>query len=183
MPEDLLIRVDERDQPIGPDTRAACHSGKGVLHRAFSVYIFDGSGRLLIQQRSAGKQLWPLHWSNSCCSHPRWGEDIDAAAQRRLTQEVGIRTTLRQLFKFQYRAQFRDYGTEHEVCTVYVGVADAVGTVDPQEVADWNYVDAHDLDQRLSSDPSSYTPWLRLAWARLRREHWHEITELCGNSA
>ncbi len=136
MPEDLLIKVNEHDEVLGPETRDACHSGTGVLHRAFSIYIFDGHGRLLLQRRSARKQLWPLHWSNSCCSHPRWGEEIAAAAERRLAEEVGIRTTLRPLFKFQYQAQFGERGAEHEVCTVFAGVADAVGTVDPGEVAD-----------------------------------------------
>jgi isopentenyl-diphosphate delta-isomerase len=170
MSEQLLIRVNERDEVLGPETRTACHSGAGVLHRAFSIYVFDGHGRLLMQKRSAAKQLWPLHWSNSCCSHPRWGEDIDAAAHRRLGEELGIRATLRPLFKFQYQAHFGERGSEHELCTVYVGSADSVGAVDPGEVAEWRYVDSDELSRRLACEPSGYTPWLRLGWQRLRDE-------------
>lgn len=179
MPEELLITVNERDEPLGPDTRSACHGGEGVLHRAFSIYLFDGRARLLLQKRSAAKRLWLLHWSNSCCSHPRWGEETDAAAQRRLGEELGIRTALRPLFKFQYQARFDARGSENELCTVYVGTADGVGTVDPAEVAAWDYVEPADLDRRLSAAPSSYTPWLRLAWRRLRDEYWPQIAELC----
>lgn len=181
MSEELLIRVDERDEALGPGTRAECHAGEGVLHRAFSIYLFDRRARLLLQKRSAAKELWPLTWSNSCCSHPRWGEEIDAAARRRLTEELGIRAALRPLFKFQYQARFDASGSENELCTVYVGAgADAV-VVDVAEVADWEYVAADDLDRRLSSAPSSYTPWLRLAWQRLRRDHWSEIERLHGD--
>jgi isopentenyl-diphosphate Delta-isomerase len=180
MSSDLLILVDERDEPLGKDTRSACHRGEGVLHRAFSIYLFDRQGRLLLQKRSAGKQLWPQHWSNSCCSHPRWGEEIDAAAQRRLVEELGIRAPLRPLFKFQYQARFGDSGSEHELCTVYVGAADGVGAVDPGEVEAWRYVDADELDRSIAADPGAYTPWLRLAWQRLRDQHWHQVDALCN---
>ena len=180
MAEELLIRVDERDEVLGAGTRAECHAGDGVLHRAFSIYLFDERGRLLLQKRSAAKELWPLTWSNSCCSHPRWGEEIDDAARRRLAEGLGVRTALRPLFKFQYQARFDSRGSENELCTVYVGSGPERVAVDPAEVADWEYVDAAALDQRLSSAPSSYTPWLRLAWQRLRADHWREVTDLCA---
>ena len=78
--EPYLIVVDEEDRAIRPETRAVCHHGAGLLHRAFSIYLFDGHGRLLVQRRSGTKSLWPLFWSNRCCSHPLWGEEIDRAA-------------------------------------------------------------------------------------------------------
>lgn len=180
MAEELLIVVDEDDAPLRSETRAALHHGDGVLHRAFSIYLFDRRGRLLLQQRSAAKALWPRHWSNSCCSHPRWGEDIDAAADRRLVEELGLRAILRPLFKFRYQARFGAAGAEHELCTVYVGAAERVGSVDPAEVEAWQFVDPDDLDQRLAHDPDAYTPWLRLAWRRLRADHWPQIVRLCG---
>jgi len=178
MSEDLLIVVDERDGAIRPLARAACHRGAGVLHRAFSIYLFDAQQRVLLQQRSAQKPLWPLHWSNSCCSHPRWGEAIDAAAERRLIEELGLHTPLRALFKFQYQAAFGPQGSERELCTVYVGAAEDVGTVNADEVAAWQFVAAQELDRRIAADSSAFTPWLLLAWARLRSEHWPEITAL-----
>lgn len=178
MADDRLIVVDEHGTALRPETRAACHVGDGVLHRAFSIYLFDGRGRLLLQQRSAAKPLWPRVWSNSCCSHPRWGEAIDAAAARRLVEELGLRAALRPLFTFRYQARFDAGGSEHELCTVYVGRAEQVGAVDPREVAAWHFVDADELDRRLAADPAAYTPWLRLAWQRLRAEHWPQVAAL-----
>ena len=125
-----LILVDRADNEIGFISKADAHDGAGVLHRAFSLFLFNDAGELLLQQRAPGKRLWGGYWSNSCCSHPRWGEDIDAAAHRRLGEELGIRATLRPLFKFQYQAHFGERGSEHELCTVYVGSADSVGAVE-----------------------------------------------------
>src|SRR5471030_3052775 len=87
---DALILVDEADRSLGFLSKSLCHEGRGILHRAFSLLIFNDAGDLLIQQRAAGKRLWPLYWSNSCCSHPRSGESMEAATQRRLRQELGI---------------------------------------------------------------------------------------------
>lgn len=176
----MLIAVDADDTALGPVTRSASHAGDGVLHRAFSIYLFDAAGRLLLQQRSAAKQLWPLYWANSCCSHPRWGEDIDAAAQRRLREELGLQTTLRRLFKFEYYAPFGEQGCERELCSVYIGRTERVGSADPAEVADWAFVESDVLDHRLATEPQIYTPWLHLAWQRLRGECWDEVAGLCA---
>src|SRR5271163_4852665 len=97
--QDTLILVDEADRGVGYLSKALCHEGQGVLHRAFSLLIFNSRGELLIQQRSPGKRLWPLYWSNSCCSHPRGQESLEGATQRRLYQELGISCPLRYLFK------------------------------------------------------------------------------------
>src|SRR5471032_3303829 len=84
-----LILVDEADREIGHLSKSECHEGRGILHRAFSVLIFNGHGELLLQQRAASKPLWPLFWSNSCCSHPRRSESMEGAVQRRLREELG----------------------------------------------------------------------------------------------
>ena len=102
-----LILVDSDDRVLGHDSKAACHDGAGVLHRAFSLFVFNGAGDLLLQQRSVGKRLWPGYWANSCCSHPRRGESMEQATQRRLQQELGMACDLRYLFKFEYHAHFR----------------------------------------------------------------------------
>jgi isopentenyl-diphosphate delta-isomerase len=110
-----LILVNARDEVLGPESESRCHDGEGLLHRAFSVYLFDGEDRLLLQRRSRHKRLWPHYWSNSCCSHPRWGEDTDAAAVRRVEEELGMRATLERMSSFQYHAPFGDAGAEREL--------------------------------------------------------------------
>jgi isopentenyl-diphosphate delta-isomerase type 1 len=117
---DSLILVDDSDQDVGHLSKARCHEGKGILHRAFSLLIFNDAGELLIQQRSPRKRLWPLYWSNSCCSHPRSGESTEAATRRRLFEELGMVCPLKFLFKFQYQAQFDATGSEHELCSVFI---------------------------------------------------------------
>ena len=102
---DSLILVDEADQDVGHLSKERCHEGRGILHRAFSLLIFNGSDELLIQQRSAAKRLWPLYWSNSCCSHPRVAESMEAAIHRRLSKALGLRCPLQFLFTPQYQAQ------------------------------------------------------------------------------
>src|ERR1700744_3789689 len=118
---DALILVDEQDQSLGYLDKAACHQGRGILHRAFSLLIFNESCDRLIQQRAPGKRLWPLYWSNSCCSHPRSNETLEIATKRRLREELGIDCPLQYLFKFQYHAQFDATGAENELCSVFIG--------------------------------------------------------------
>src|SRR5258708_32957509 len=117
---EALILVDEADREVGHLSKAECHHGRGVLHRAFSLLIFNGDGELLLQQRAASKRLWPLYWSNSCCSHPRRAESMETAIHRRLREELGVRCPLEFLFKFQYQAQFDAAGAEQELCSVFI---------------------------------------------------------------
>ncbi len=123
-PRDQLILVDASDRETGFLSKEECHQGAGRLHRAFSVFLFNRRGELLLQQRSAAKPLWPLYWSNTCCSHPRQGETVEAAARRRLAEELALSAELRFLYKFEYRAEYQQIGTEHELCWVFAGVAD-----------------------------------------------------------
>ena len=97
--KDLLILVDESDQELGFKSKSECHQGNGSLHRAFSVFIFNSSGQLLIQKRSRDKELWDLHWSNSCCSHPHKNEQMELAVKRRLKEELGIECPIHYLYK------------------------------------------------------------------------------------
>jgi isopentenyl-diphosphate Delta-isomerase len=174
-----LILVDDADREIGHLDRANCHAGSGVLHRAFSLFIFNRNGALLLQQRAAGKKLWPLYWSNSCCSHPRHAESMDTAIHRRLDEELGLACPLHFLFKFQYQAQF-DAGTaERELCSVYIGRSTGRVRVDPAEINDWRWVDTAVLQsQMIGPEAARFTPWFRLEWARLWREHRAELLAL-----
>lgn len=165
-----LVLVDADDRVRGYASKAACHDGQGDLHRAFSLFVFNAEGALLLQQRSAGKRLWPGYWANSCCSHPRRGESMDEATQRRLLQELGMRCALRYLFKFEYHADYRGLGAEHELCSVYVGQTAAPVQANRSEVAAWRFVSPTALDVEMAAHPERFTPWLKLEWQRLRRD-------------
>lgn len=165
-----LILVDSDDNEIGHRSKADCHDGQGLLHRAFSLFVFNEQGELLLQQRSRGKRLWPGYWANSCCSHPRRGEAMETATQRRLQQELGMRCPLQYLYKFEYHAVYGDLGAEHELCWVYVGATSAEVHANPNEVDDWRFVSPEQLDRELAEHPERFTPWLKLEWRRLRRD-------------
>jgi len=165
---DQLILVDGHDNEIGHMPKDECHLGDGQLHRAFSLFIFNTEGELLLQQRSGRKRLWPLYWANSCCSHPRHGELMEDAVQRRLYQELGITTELQFVYKFIYQANYEKFGSEHEYCWVYLGETNDSVSANSNEIADWRYVSPRQLDQELITNPDIFTPWLRLEWKELR---------------
>ena len=168
-----LILVDANDEVIGYRSKGDVHDGAGTLHRAFSLFIFNRRGELLIQQRAAGKRLWPLYWSNSCCSHPRRGESMAEAAQRRLYQELHLDCDLEFLYKFIYRAHYRDIGSEHELCWVFAGTTAGNVRVNANEIAAWRYVTPEELDREIATSPEHFTPWLKLEWERIRSEFPH----------
>lgn len=165
-----LIRVDSDDRVLGYESKSACHAGEGLLHRAFSIFIFDGDYRLLIQRRSKNKMLWPLTWSNSVCSHPVKGESCDDAAQRRLQEELGIVAPLSFRFKFQYQAGFKDIGSENELCYVYIGKYDGGISADTDEIAEWKFIDVHQLKKELNQNPNQFTPWFQIEWRKIQDE-------------
>ena len=168
---EALILVDEADREVGHLSKAKCHDGQGVLHRAFSLLIFNGAGELLLQQRSSTKRLWPLYWSNSCCSHPRRAESMETAIHRRLFEELGLRCPLQFLFKFQYQAQFESAGSEQELCSVFIGRSTEAVRTDPNEIQAWRWIHPEALQIELSDSPGKFTPWFKLEWARIWAEH------------
>ncbi len=165
-----LILVNENDDEVGHLDKSSCHDGDGVLHRAFSLFIFNARGELMLQQRSGEKRLWPLYWSNSCCSHPRRGEAMDQAIHRRLQQELGVDAELKYLYKFQYSAQYEDLGSERELCWVYAGRTDAQPGINPNEIEDWRFVSAAALEAELKTSPERFTPWFKMEWKRITKE-------------
>jgi len=171
-----LILVDNEDREIGQLDKSACHDGSGVLHRAFSLFVFNGRQELLIQQRAAGKRLWPSFWSNSCCSHPRAGEDMSGAVARRLQQELGLSAALRYVYKFEYVAPYGDLGTEHELCWVYVGRTRDEPVINTTEISDWRWVAPEALTDELARHGERFTPWLKLEWARLKQQFGDELS-------
>jgi len=173
---DALILVDEADRSLGFLSKKLCHEGQGVLHRAFSLLIFNESGELLIQQRAASKRLWPMYWSNSCCSHPYGDETMETATQRRLNEELGIHCPLHFLFKFQYQAQFDATGAENELCSVFVGRCREPVQANSDEIHDWRWIDPGALHREIAVDKGgTFTPWFKLEWARIWRDHRQEV--------
>lgn len=166
--EDEVILVDERDRQLGTAPKLAAHR-TGALHRAVSVFITDGHGDVLLQQRAAGKYHSPGLWSNTCCGHPRPGEDVRAAGSRRLLEEMGIVCELEAAGQFQYRADFGDGLSEHEIDHVYVGRWHARPHPDPQEVGAWRWVQVADLEAELEANPGAFTAWVKQALAVARR--------------
>ena len=167
-----LILVDAADQEVGYMSKARCHEGQGVLHRAFSLLIFNGRGELLLQRRAGGKRLWPHYWSNSCCSHPRRAETMEQATQRRLYEELGLTCPLHFLFKFEYQAQFDNVGSEHELCSVFIGRSSGDVRIDRDEIADWRWVSPEGLAAEMRGPGAArFTPWFTLEWERIWRDH------------
>lgn len=173
-----LILVDANDQEIGFRSKGSCHDNDGLLHRAFSLFVFNEAGELLLQRRAADKRLWPLYWSNSCCSHPRRGEEMSDAIHRRLFQELRIRSKLRYLYKFQYQADFGDLGSERELCWVYAGVSNDRVRPNSNEIASWRYVSPTDLDNELVQHPDRFTPWFKLEWPLVRSHFYGPSSKL-----
>ncbi len=173
-----LILVDDQDGEIGYQDKLSCHTGSGILHRAFSLFIFNGKGELLLQQRSNNKHLWPLYWSNSCCSHPRRGETMEEAIHRRSQQELGITTHFQYLYKFKYQVSFHDIGAEHELCWVFVGSSSGPVRVNENEVANWRFISASDLEAEMQNSPQNFTPWFKLEWQRLTQDYREALSAL-----
>lgn len=168
--DEPLILVNSDDIETGVLSKAECHDGDGVLHRAFSLFLFNENGDLLLQRRASGKRLWPGYWSNSCCSHPRQGESMEVAAERRLQDELCARATLEFVYKFSYQAKFGSIGSEHEMCHVFLGKLDGEVTRNESEIAALRYVPADQLDEELRTNPDQFTPWFKLEWQRLNEE-------------
>ena len=162
--EDMLILVDSSDNEIGFLSKSECHMDAGQLHRAFSVFIFNSSGEILIQKRSPQKELWGLHWSNSCCSHPRKNENIESAVNRRLAEELTIQCPIHFLYKFTYQENFGNVGSEHELCYVYVGLFDGEIKADPNEVVEYKFLSPQKLDREIKTSSENFTPWMQMEW-------------------
>ena len=176
--DEPLILVDSDDQILGHKSKGDCHDGQGILHRAFSIFIFNDEGQLLLQQRSEQKRLWPMFWANTCCSHPRRGEETPVAATRRLREELGLEADLTYLYAFEYQATFGPEGSENEFCSVFVGRSSDQATVNINEVNELRYVSPEVLDREMETESGKFTPWLKLEWACLRGEHWGVVEEL-----
>lgn len=169
--KEQLILVDENDVEMGHIDKQSAHDAKGLLHRAFSLFIFNPDGKLLMQQRSGDKRLWPNYWSNSCCSHPRRGETMQEATRRRLRDELNIDAELEFVYKFTYQASYDDLGAENELCWVYLGRTADVIVPNRNEIADTGWLSSSELQRKLEEKHARFTPWFKLEWQRLKADH------------
>src|SRR5450432_4328015 len=164
-----VILVNEQDEETGTIEKMEAHR-KALLHRAFSVFIFNQKGEMLLQQRALGKYHSPGLWTNTCCSHPRPGEEIEEAAGRRLMEEMGIETSLEKIFDFIYRTEFDNGLTEYEFDHVYTGTYSGELSPDRQEVKDYCFRSMEEIEQDLTQCPEKYTFWFKIAFPLLSQK-------------
>ncbi len=165
MKEENVILVNEADEPIGLMPKMEAHQ-KAVLHRAFSVFIMNDKGETMLQQRAGDKYHSPLLWTNTCCSHQREGESNIEAGKRRLQEEMGFSTELKELFSFIYKAPFDNGLTEHELDHVMIGVYNESPSINPSEVADWKWMGLEDIKQDILDHPANYTAWFKIIFEK-----------------
>jgi isopentenyl-diphosphate delta-isomerase len=160
--DEMVVLVNEANEPLGLAPKSAVHTNETPLHRGFSAFIFDTEGKLLLQQRSASKVTWPLVWSNSVCGHPAEDESAEEAARRRLAHELGLTEValLDVLPDFRYRAE-QDGIVENELCPVLVGVTRQAPVPNPEEVASVEWVEWPVFVQGVESGEADVSPWCR----------------------
>ncbi len=161
-----VILVDKNDKPVGEEEKMEAHE-KALLHRAFSIFVFNSENKLLLQQRAYTKYHSPGLWTNTCCSHPRPGENTFAAAHRRLVEEMGFDCPLQEIFSFIYKAGLDQGLTEHEFDHVFFGRYDMPPKINSAEVASWKWVSMDEIAEGMEHDPDDFTIWFRIAFDRV----------------
>ena len=165
-----VILVDEHDNPIGLMEKQAAHI-EPHLHRAFSIFIFNSKGELLLQQRALSKYHSPGLWTNTCCSHPRDGETTADAASRRLMEEMGMTCEMHEVYTFIYKAPVGQGLTEHEFDHVFIGQSDDMPNINHEEVGSWKYMSLNELKEDLLLHPEHYTEWFKITFEEMTQHH------------
>jgi isopentenyl-diphosphate delta-isomerase len=167
--EELVVLVDEQDNQLGLMPKMEAHE-KAVLHRAFSVFVFNDQGELMLQQRAAHKYHSPLLWTNTCCSHQRDGETSLEAGKRRLQEEMGFVCDLKEVFWFVYKAPFDNGLTEHELDHVMVGTYNGEPNINPDEVESYKWMSLEAVEEDIEKHPERYTAWFKIIFEESRRK-------------
>jgi len=163
--EEQVILVDENDTPVGLMEKIEAHE-KALLHRAFSVFIFNKKGELMLQQRAGSKYHSPLLWTNTCCSHQREGETNIEAGKRRLQEEMGFSTDLKEVFSFIYKAPFDNGLTEHELDHVMIGYYDDAPKLNKEEAEAYKWMPLEDVKKDIEENPQLYTAWFKIIFKK-----------------
>lgn len=158
-----VILVNENDVEVGTEEKMESHLNGGKLHRAFSIFIFNSEGELMLQKRAEDKYHCAGLWTNTCCSHPRPGESLKEATQRRLKEEMGFTCPLKEIFSFQYRADFSNGLTENEIDHVFIGKYDGEPELNEGEASDWMWIGLDKLEEDMKKNPEKYTPWFKIS--------------------
>lgn len=161
-----VILVNKKDEVVGIEEKIKAHQ-KGKLHRAFSVVLFNKKGEVLIQKRAKFKYHSPGLWANTCCSHPRPKEKIEQAARRRLKEEIGVTSNLKEVFNFIYKAKLGDL-TEYEFDHVFFGRFDGKPQPNKKEIEDWKWIKLADLGIDIKKNPRKYTPWFKIIFNKIK---------------
>jgi isopentenyl-diphosphate delta-isomerase len=161
-----VILVNDNDEPVGVMEKMEAHE-KGLLHRAFSVFIFNRNGEMLLQQRAADKYHSPGLWTNACCSHPMPGEETIDAAHRRLYEEMGFDTELKSVFDFTYKTAFDNGLTEHELDHVLIGSYDGEIFPNDEEVKDFSFMKIETIRGSIERHEHLYTSWFKIAFPKI----------------
>jgi isopentenyl-diphosphate delta-isomerase len=172
MVEEQVILVNELDEPIGLMNKMEAHE-KAVLHRAFSVFILNDKNEVMLQQRAHHKYHSPLLWTNTCCSHQRAGETNIEAGKRRLFEEMGFKSELKELFHFIYKAPFDNGLTEHELDHVMIGYYNEAPVINPDEVGSWKWMPIEAIKDDMILHPNVYTVWFKIIFD----EFYHYLEE------
>ena len=165
---EFVILVDNNDRQIGLMEKQAAHI-EPHLHRAFSIFLFNSKGELLMQQRAFSKYHSPGLWTNTCCSHPRSGETLEEATSRRLMEEMGMTCPMHEVYTFIYKAPVGQGLTEHEFDHVFIGQSDDIPNINTDEVASWKYMRLDDLKKDLELYPELYTEWFKITFEEMTR--------------
>jgi len=166
--EEFVILVDEKDSETGIMEKMQAHL-EAHLHRAFSVFIFNKTGELMLQQRAFTKYHTPGLWTNTCCSHPRPGEKTADAAHRRLNEEMGFDCNFEEAFSFTYKAAFDNQLTEHEFDHVFIGTSEELPVINPEEVASWRFATMQQISLEMQQHPENFTIWFRIAFDQVAK--------------
>lgn len=164
--QEYVVLVDSNDNPIGLMEKMEAHV-KAELHRAFSIFVFNSKGEMLLQQRAFSKYHTPGLWTNTCCSHPRDGETLEQATSRRLQEEMGMNCEIKEVFHFTYKADVTQGLMEHEIDHVFIGTTDETPTINPEEVESWKYESMDFIKEDMVKHPEVYTPWFKIAFQEL----------------
>ena len=159
--EEQVVLVSEKDEILGVMDKMQAHEN-GILHRAFSVFLFNDKGEMLLQKRAAGKYHSPNQWTNAVCSHPRLDETYLKAAERRLKEELGIETPLTYRFNFLYKADVGQNLWEHELDHVFTGYFEGAFNLNQDEVSEVRYISIDDIDKEMSANPENFTEWFKI---------------------